>query len=99
MNISLDYDDTYTRDPKMWNKFVDIARAAGHKVYCVTMRYRSEGGIVIHDLEDRVDDIFFTGRQAKQPFMLKEQGINIHVWIDDNPSWINTDALPMIGME
>lgn len=38
MNISIDFDDTYTRDPEMWNAFIRLAQASGHKVYCVTAR-------------------------------------------------------------
>ena len=33
MNISIDYDDTYTKDPLMWNWFAQQALDRGHKVY------------------------------------------------------------------
>ena len=84
MNLSLDYDDTYTRDPKLWNHFVVLARAAGHKVYVVTLRRPDEGGPVKEALENKVDGIFFCSYAAKSKYMY-EQGINIHVWIDDMP--------------
>jgi len=38
MNISIDYDDTYTKDPLMWNWFAQQALDRGHKVYCVSAR-------------------------------------------------------------
>lgn len=97
MNISLDFDDTFTRDPNGWLSFVQLFRSRGHKVYCVTMRYPEEGQEVMEWLSEKVDHIYFTSRQAKKPFMYAA-GIDIHVWIDDNPSFINCDALPMIGM-
>lgn len=91
MNISLDFDDTYTRDPDAWNRVIAIMRGQGHKVYCITMRNEAEGEPVRKALEGRVDEIYYTNRFAKQKFMF-ERGINIHVWIDDSPGWILKDA-------
>lgn len=42
MIISLDYDNTYTRDPKFWLEFVKRSIDCGHTVICVTMRYERE---------------------------------------------------------
>ena len=92
MNISLDFDGTYTVDPYVWDRFIEVARMAGHTVYCVTMRYPSEGGEVIASLQGKVDHIIFTERKAKIGHMAK-LGIPINVWIDDNPHWIHQDAL------
>jgi hypothetical protein len=39
MLISLDYDNTYTLDPKFWDMFVKNAISSGHRVICCTMRY------------------------------------------------------------
>ena len=91
MVISLDFDDTFTRDPALWAVFVAAARAKGHTVYCVTMRYEHEGKDVVKALADKVDGIFFTGRKAKAKFMF-EQGINVNVWIDDMPFFVLVDA-------
>ena len=89
MNISLDFDDTYTRDPEMWNHFVELAQQSGHTVYCVTARepnkvnkeevYNSIGRLV------GKDNCYFTNSMAKAKYM-SEQGIQIDVWIDDLPS-------------
>lgn len=89
MNISLDYDDTYTRDPTGWNTVVNLFKARGHKVYVVTMRYDipSESTEVINALQGIVDGIYFTGRQQKRNHMFA-QGIRIDVWIDDMPDYI-----------
>lgn len=91
MILSLDYDDTYTRDPILWDIFISNARSRGHTVYVVTMRYEGEGSQVIAALNDKVDKIFFTGRKAKYDFMV-EQGIMVNVWIDDMPWFILMDA-------
>lgn len=86
MNLSIDFDDTYTRDPDTWDKVIEIFRSAGHKVYCVTWRSdtfenKAEVGSM---LNHKVDAIFFTGQQAKKEYMYA-QGIVINVWIDDMP--------------
>lgn len=91
MNIALDYDDTYTRDPQMWDWFIRDARFRGHHVYCVTMRYAAEGTDVIQALSGKVDATFFTARKAKRDYMTKT-GIWIDVWIDDSPNWVIEDA-------
>jgi DNA-binding LacI/PurR family transcriptional regulator len=93
MILSLDYDDTYTRDPVLWDAFIYNARARGHTVLVVTMRYDvpHEADPVRKALTHKVDGFFFTGRKAKRPFMASK-GVNVSVWIDDQPGWILTDA-------
>ncbi len=93
MNLSLDYDGTYTRDPIIWDAAIKVLRQAGHKVYVVTMRYDNEreGTPVRLALALHADAIYFTGRKAKQKFM-HDHGIRIDVWIDDQPGFIFMDA-------
>lgn len=93
MNIGLDFDNTYTRDPEAWNDFIDRFQQSGHNVYVVTMRHKQEGREVEEALAKRVDGIFFTGRKGKQKFMF-DRGISIDVWIDDMPIWVTQDAAP-----
>lgn len=89
MNLSLDYDNTYTRDKKFWNDFITISKMNGHIVYCVTMRDVKEGWEVLEDLEQQLgkDNIIFTSRQAKEKFCF-DRHISIDVWIDDMPFFI-----------
>lgn len=89
MNISLDFDDTYTRDPALWDQFVRMAHASGHIVYLVTMRFPEQGDDVYNSIGKIIghDKIYFTCHQGKRKFMW-ERGVNIHVWIDDMPQAI-----------
>lgn len=98
MNLSLDYDNTYTRDPHAWNQFITLMRNRGHKVYCVTMRTPGEGLQVFHDLTGKVDGIAFTSRQAKKDYMFA-QGINIDVWVDDMPLFCIEDAADRVHVD
>jgi hypothetical protein len=94
MNISLDYDETYTRDPIAWDEMIKLFRSRGHTVYVVTMRHgfpsdEAYGPSVA--LREKVDAIFYTGRKAKKPYM-EDQGLWIDVWIDDMPIFVFKDA-------
>lgn len=95
MNISIDYDETYTRDPQAWDQIIDILKNSGHKVYCVTMRsddFPGESLEVCACLNGKVDAIFFTSGRQKSEYMY-DMGINIHVWIDDMPGTIVTSYI------
>lgn len=83
MNISLDFDDTYTRDPALWNAFIVSAKARGHNVYCVTMRTPEQGAEVLSTVGKYIP-CYFTSMQSKSKYMYS-QGIKIDVWIDDMP--------------
>ncbi len=72
MNISLDYDGTYSVDPVMWDEFIEIAKKHGHSVTCVTMRYPSE--------EVKIPcEVVYTSRNPKRDYFQAD------VWIDDMP--------------
>ncbi len=91
MNLSLDYDNTYTRDPVFWDTFIGMAKRHGHRVYCVTMRTPEEGEEVIRYLRDKTEMIIFTSRKAKQDYVAKLM-VSIDIWIDDMPWFILNDA-------
>lgn len=92
MNLSIDFDDTYTRDPELWNGFIRLARSRGHHVYCVTARSADFADEVTEVLETigqliGYTNCIFTGGKAKRPFCFA-MNINIQVWIDDMPEAI-----------
>ena len=84
MNIALDYDGTYTRDPQLWADFINNALALGHKIVCVTMRFPEES--ISMPIE-----VIYTSRLAKGVFMANI-GRYPDVWIDDMPHLITMDA-------
>jgi len=90
MNISLDFDNTYTCDPALWNSFINLAQLFGHTVYCVTFRF-PEQSKQVYDTIGKVignDMCYFTAYTAKRPYMQKRD-IMIDVWIDDQPILID----------
>ncbi len=91
MNLSLDYDNTYTRDPVFWDAFISMAKLHGHRVYCVTMRTPAEGEEVRRYLSHQVEQIIFTSRQNKHDVCFAYR-VSIDVWIDDMPYFILNNA-------
>lgn len=91
MLIALDFDGTYTADPILWDEFLESARAKGHLVACVTMRYPGEAMEVEDAIAGKVDAIIYTRRKAKRPY-LAARGLAPDIWIDDNPRWVEVDA-------
>jgi methyl coenzyme M reductase subunit C-like uncharacterized protein (methanogenesis marker protein 7) len=85
MIIALDYDDTYTQDPALWNEIVELIRAKGHDISIVSERNPE-------DMED-FDvgawlDIYFTNGMPKREYMSLLENIQVDVWIDDQPEEI-----------
>lgn len=89
MLIALDYDGTYTADPRLWDAFIEAARLRMHEVHIVTMRHESEPVTV----GAYVDRIHYTDRKAKRPFM-EAKGLRVQVWIDDRPEFVLMHAAP-----
>jgi hypothetical protein len=84
MNLSIDYDKTYTLDPRFWDTIIAAAEVAGHRVFCMTMRHPNES-------IEMPCPIYYTGRQAKVTYA-KGHGIAVDVWIDDSPHWLLFDG-------
>ena len=98
INISLDYDGTVTSDYFAFSKLVELFKSRGHRVYIVTMRYESEcrQDANFMRLTEMVDGWCPTGRMAKRKYC-EQQGLKIHIWIDDNPIAVEKDAINIWG--
>jgi hypothetical protein len=104
--FGLDYDGTITRDPDMWFAVMKMMQAHGHEVHIVTMRHGVESLMGGAPMEQRflegADGVHFTGnsttgdRDAKRPHM-EAKGIEVHVWIDDNPKAVHMSAKEIWG--
>ena len=90
MIICIDYDETFTKDPQLFSSFISLAVMAGHHVLCCTMRYKEEA-MEMPETIGKLCPIYYTGRQAKLPW-LSAAGIYPDIWIDDSPAWILNNA-------
>ena len=79
--VAVDYDDTFTSCPETWTKVIDVLRAAGARVVCVTFR---KPDCVVSDFPG---EVFYSSGDPKAEYMHAQQ-VDIHVWIDDQPHLI-----------
>lgn len=86
MNIGLDWDNTYTRDPQLYNGFIDIAVLRGHNVYITTSRGMDTP---IEFIPIGIKTVIYCNYRAKYD-VTRQQGIVIDNWIDDDPYYITT---------
>ena len=91
MRIALDYDNTYTADPEMWDCFIVLAKSRGHSVEVVTMRCREWAQMLPEQLSERASRVEYTARKAKKSHM-EALDRPVDVWIDDMPQFILQDA-------
>ncbi len=88
LTIAIDFDDTFTGAPELWEKFIHQAQQAGHTVICVTSRRNTMEN---QDLLDRAFSqfhvmlpIWFCDLKSKLKEMEK-RNIKVDIWIDDDP--------------
>lgn len=84
--IAMDFDDTYTAMPEIWDSFISACIAAGHQVTIVTARADSDVKSYNHDIRQvcykhGIDVVYTHGDQKSEHF-------EADIWIDDNPDWI-----------
>lgn len=89
MKIALDWDDTFTRDPEFWARFIRNARIKGHEVFIVTFRDPEHDADINYTLDELDISVrqFYTGGVQKRKYMAKI-GVFPDVWIDDSPEFI-----------
>lgn len=88
MIFALDYDNTFSRNPRFWETFIEEAFGYGYSVYIVTSR-GEDTPIEHHDYlkdEHKVHTIYCNYRAKK--LVTEQLGIKIDIWIDDNPKYI-----------
>lgn len=81
--IALDFDNTYTADPGLWDAFIENAKARGHTIVCVTARRDTGENREIVRVPGCTT--YFTGLASKLWFMRERRGLKIDIWIDDDP--------------
>ena len=89
--IALDYDGSYSLMPELFDCIIEKATSLGYKVILVTMRYPEEVDDGLFAVMDKVEETYFTSRQAKLPFLVLK-GVHPDLWVDDNPIWLLHDS-------
>lgn len=94
MNLALDFDDTYTRDPIFWDIFIASAKLYGHDIRIVTFRKRTMTDPALDYLSLTIP-VIYTEYEQKRSFTNKI-GWMVDVWIDDSPEFI-VEPITIIG--
>lgn len=97
LDIALDFDATYSADPKLWDVFIAAARALGHDVRIVTARdERFDRTAPLELLEDSGVEIIWCRGIAKRFYCTNFTDFHPAIWIDDKPESIgnNSSASP-----
>ena len=87
MNIAIDYDGTYGEDVEMWKEIIHLMKDSGHKVYCITKRYRHLASDIKKNLPSGVPIIFVKTKYKTDT--TNKMRLKVDVWIDDKPSTIS----------
>ena len=100
MFLALDYDDTYTKDPKFWDEFIIKAKESEHTIVCCTYRLEDERWPdVNNDVKEdmyRMDvPIVFAAHYHNKWEAMQKNGYipENFIWIDDNPQYITREHL------
>lgn len=93
MQIALDYDNCYTRDPEGWDFFIDMMRGRGHDTRIVTSRDdRFDRTQPLVNLEAKMEVIYCRG-MAKQPYCrMFIEGFDPDIYIDDKPDTVHNNS-------
>ena len=85
MNIAIDFDDTYTADPELWDGFIKLCKSRGHSCFIVTMRSDNKNNRdrVNSTLINSIPVVYCGGRWKKN--IVESHEIKIDIWIDDLP--------------
>lgn len=92
MKIALDYDETYTKDPGLWEDFILMAWSRGHEVRIVTARSPVEDNI---DDKVRIPVIYCEGVAKRFHctwFAEDRKGWIPDVWVDDKPQSVDNNS-------
>jgi hypothetical protein len=81
MNICIDYDDTFTTDPITWTKIIELLRASGHNVFCISLRFPNV------PITGFPGEVYYACGQHKWEFA-EAAGLTVDIWIDDWPAII-----------
>lgn len=82
--VCIDHDGTYTTDPVAWGKCIDVLKAAGFDVICISSRFPN------CPLPPLPVPVHYACGEHKWEFAHRH-GLNVDIWIDDCPLQIGRD--------
>src|SRR5690348_6048568 len=81
VGICIDFDDTFTTNPAVWTQIIELMRAAGANVFCISARFPN------CPISGFPGEVYYASGKHKWEFA-EENGIKVDIWIDDWPAVI-----------
>ena len=91
MIIAIDYDNTYTAAPELWNRMISMFSDAGHTIICITGRTENMAQPVMDSI-GKLIPVIFAGNDWKRDAAIK-RGYKVDVFIDDMPEMVGKQLL------
>jgi len=93
MTICIDYDNTYARNPAMWDELLEAAEIAQVEVVCISRREdtpenRQTIQASFGDEFEILSALILCGPNTQKADAAKAAGFAVDVWIDDSPEFI-----------
>lgn len=83
--ISVDYDGTFSRKPRILRSFIEDALLDGCTVLCISARVdRLESRKEIQNAMPDGVMVYLTNHNPKKEW-IERRGIKVDIWIEDNP--------------
>lgn len=97
MHVGIDFDETITAGPEIWQRVIQLFLAAGWTVSIVSIRPLNQPNKDLVEFASACGIPFYTtnGTQ-KAPYMISE-GVPVDIWIDDAPETIPSGTA-LLGM-
>jgi len=86
LRIVLDYDDTYTADPVLFDQLIELAQARGHEVVVATAR---EESWPINPVPIGLQVVYCAGRPKRTAVLMALPSVRHTIFIDDLPHLVD----------
>jgi len=96
--IAIDFDETISDNEHAWLLVMQLLERQGYHVVVCTWRLPTYYPEDLQFLVDKGFKVYYTSLQAKHEYM-KSQGVNVAIWIDDNPFAILNNAENFKGVK
>ena len=90
--VAFDFDETISDNEVAWLGVMLLLERQGYHCIVVTWRRPTDYPEDLKFLVDKGFAVYYTSLQAKQTYM-QARGINVDIWIDDNPFAILNNAM------
>lgn len=93
LQISIDFDQTFTAAPGLWRSFIADAVSRGNRVCCITRREDTEENRAavrdaFGDSFDGLSALVLCGPGEQKRAAAQAAGLEVDIWIDDTPETI-----------